>query len=141
MVTDRSLRLREGIFSVKETTLTFANVQNISIRQGPLQRLLGLADVVVQTAGGGGGGDSTHHSGGPRESMHTGVLRAVDEPERVRDLILERLRLLRDAGLGDPDDHHAPAHAAAGIDAQGLEALRSAVAELLLAARSLRRSG
>jgi hypothetical protein len=51
IVTDRSLRLREGIFGVREMTLTFANVQNIAIRQGPLQRALGLADVVVRTAG------------------------------------------------------------------------------------------
>ena len=128
IVTDRSMRLREGIFGVREMTFTFANVQNIAIRQGPLQRLLGIADVVVRTAGGGGGatghGEGDAHAGKP---MHVGTLRAVDNAELVRDLILERLRHLRDAGLGDPDDRQ-PA----------VEVLRDAARELLEAARALR---
>ena len=128
IVTDRSMRLREGIFGVREMTFTFANVQNIAIRQGPLQRLLGISDVVVRTAGGGGG--STEHGGADQhagKTMHVGTLRAVDNAEMVRDLILHRLRQLRDAGLGDPDDRH-PA----------VEVLRAAARELLEAARALR---
>lgn len=131
MVTDRSMRLREGIFGVREMTLTFANVQNITIRQGPLQRLLGIADVVVRTAG--GGSSSEQHgleSRGRGGTMHTGVLRAVDNAESVRDLILERLHKLRDAGLGDPDDRHQLASAPTDL----VEAAR----ELLAAARALR---
>lgn len=106
IVTDRSLRIREGIFSVREMTLTFANVQNIAIQQGPLQRLMGIADVVVRTAGGGATDGHGHGSQGAGASMHVGTLRAVDNAERVRDLILDRLRRLRDSGLGDPDDRH-----------------------------------
>ena len=133
IVTDRSLRIREGIFRVREMTLTYANVQNISIRQGPLQRLLGIADVVVRTAGGGGATDGHgHQSEGTGGGMHAGTLRAVDNAEQVRDLILDRLRRLRDAGLGDPDDRH---HAAAS-DAVSL---RAAAQELLAEARALRR--
>ena len=107
IVTDRSLRVREGIFRVREMTLTFANVQNIAIQQGPLQRLLGIADVVVRTAGGGGARDGHgQESQGIGATMHAGTLRAVDNAEQVRDLILDRLRRLRDSGLGDPDDRH-----------------------------------
>jgi len=132
IVTDRSLRVREGIFAVREMTLTYANVQNISIRQGPLQRLLGIADVVVRTAGGGAASEGRgHQSEGLGGGMHAGTLRAVANAEQVRDLILDRLRRLRDSGLGDPDDrHHAPASDASS--------LRAAAAELLDAARALR---
>ena len=52
LVTDRSLRLREGIVHVNEMTITFANIQNISISQGPIQRALKIADLRVDTAGG-----------------------------------------------------------------------------------------
>jgi uncharacterized membrane protein YdbT with pleckstrin-like domain len=137
IVTDRSLRVREGIFSVREMTLTFANVQNIAIQQGPLQRLLGIADVVVRTAGGGSAtGKHGHEGSGRGATMHTGTLRAVDNAEQVRDLILERLRRLRDAGLGDPDDrqHHAPIAGSGG----SADALRAAARELLDAAHALR---
>ena len=137
IVTDRSLRVREGIFRVREMTLTVANVQNIAIQQGPLQRLLGIADVVVRTAGGGSATDAHGHEGrGPGSTMHTGTLRAVDNAEQVRDLILDRLRRLRDAGLGDPDDHHR--QALTPEPGASADLLRAAARELLDAARALR---
>lgn len=107
---DRSLRIREGIFSIQEKTMTFANIQQISIRRNPLQRLLGLADVQVRTAGGGGssGGGGPYGSGGHvGEGMHEAFFRGVDNPEEIRTAIRERVRLHRDSGLGDPDE--APA--------------------------------
>ena len=139
IVTDRSLRNREGIMKVREMTLTFANVQNITIRQGPLQRLLGLADVVVRTAGGGGGSEDSHGGGGTgSESMHVGKLRAVDNAVEVRDVIMERLRRWRDSGLGDPDDphHHHPVHVEASpASLEAAVALRDAARALVQALR------
>ena len=54
IVTDRSLRIREGLRTVRERTMTFANVRNLTIRQNPLQRFFGLYDLLVRSAGGGG---------------------------------------------------------------------------------------
>jgi len=113
-VTDRSLRIRAGVWNVHEMTMTFANVQNITVSQGPLERLFGISDVKVDTAGGGGSG-SHGQSDGP--NLHVATFRGVDNPEEIRDLMLQRLRRLRDAGLGDLDDAsglrsmavHAPA--------------------------------
>lgn len=104
IVTDRSLRIRTGIFQLTESTMSFANLQQVEVKQGPLQRLLGLADVRVQSAGGGGSVDEKHQ----HDSLHTGVFHSVENASEIRDLILERLRQFRQAGLGDPDDsHHA----------------------------------
>jgi len=99
IVTDRSLRIREGVVAVREMTLTFANVQNVSVEQGPMQRLFGVADVHVQTAGGGGGEPRPGE-----QSMHVGILRGVADAHALRELVLERVRRTADAGLGDPDD-------------------------------------
>jgi membrane protein YdbS with pleckstrin-like domain len=131
MLSDRALRIREGIATVREKTIALANVQNISIRQGPLQRLLGIADVEVKTAGGGGGqGAESHKKGSMAEPMHVAYFRGVDNPQEIRDLVAEGVRRQRDAGLGDPGDHHhhEPAHDDAG----------EAAAELLREARALR---
>jgi uncharacterized membrane protein YdbT with pleckstrin-like domain len=105
LVSDRSLRIREGVVNMKEKTMTFANIQNVRIEQGPLQRLLGIADVQVRTAGGGGGG------GGPKDQenpggkdLHIGYFRGVADAGAIRDAVLERLRRHADSGLGDPDD-------------------------------------
>ena len=110
MVTDRAARLREGIVTLTEMTFTLVNVQDIRIRQGPLQRALGLADVELRTAGGseapaGGPG----HGAGHGRNLHLARFRGVDNAEQIRDLVLERMRRVRDAGLGDPDDTAAPA--------------------------------
>jgi membrane protein YdbS with pleckstrin-like domain len=103
MVTDTTLRIREGLLAVREQTMTFANIQNLSIRQGPLQRLFGIADLRVRTAGGG------EHAGKGEEiaetaNMHLGYFRGVDNAAEIRDLIGHRLRGQRDTGLGDPDE-------------------------------------
>ncbi|MGH7461421.1 MAG: PH domain-containing protein [Longimicrobiales bacterium] len=104
IVTDRSLRIREGLVRLREQTVTFANVQNVAIRQGPIQRLLGIAELQVRTAG--GGKASEWEEGQHSESdLHLARFRGIANPEVVCAAIRDRLRQHRDAGLGDPDDH------------------------------------
>jgi membrane protein YdbS with pleckstrin-like domain len=100
MVTDRSLRLRHGVWIVTESTMSFANVQQVTVTQGPLQRLLGLGDVKVQSAG---GGRVKHQQHG--EDMHLGLFHSVTNAVEIRDLILKRLRRYRESGLGDPEEN------------------------------------
>jgi membrane protein YdbS with pleckstrin-like domain len=110
LVTNRSLRVREGVVRVREMTITFANIQNISISQGPIQRLLGIADLRVDTAGGG----SHKKEQGGEENLHGVRFRGVNNAEEIRDLINTRLRQLKDSGLGDQDDISAAAVTTAG---------------------------
>ena len=107
LVTDRSLRIREGVLAVREITFTFANIQNLSITQGPIQRLLGIADLKVETAGGGSGGNPQQAAA--RQNLHTAYFRGIDNAEEVKQLIADRMRSHRDAGLGDTDDALHPA--------------------------------
>jgi membrane protein YdbS with pleckstrin-like domain len=99
IVTDRSLRIRAGIWSVEELTMTFANIQDIRITSGPLQKFLGLADLEVASAGGGSTGPKGEHIA----SSHIARFAGVDNAGQIRDLIQDRLRHYRDAGLGDPN--------------------------------------
>ena len=135
IVTDRSLRIRSGLVSMQETTMSFANLQQVSVSQGPVQRYLGIADVQVESAGG-GGGEPGHKRD---DSLHTGIFHGVDNANEIRDLILERLRQFRQAGLGDPDDHHQSAStvAAAPAPISSADAL-AAAKELLAETRALR---
>lgn len=132
IVTDRSLRIRTGIYQLTESTMSFANLQQVEVKQDPLQRLLGLADVRVQSAGGGGAMDA----GAKHDSLHTGIFHSVDNATEIRDLILERLRAFRAAGLGDPDDHQHPA-APPVVPAPAGDAL-AAAQELLAETKALR---
>lgn len=104
MTTDRSLRIREGVLNVREQTMMFSNVQNVAVRQGPLQRFFGISDVEVRSAGGGAATDKTDHSASEKGNLHLGFFRGVSNPDEIRDVILEHLRRLKDGGLGDPDE-------------------------------------
>ena len=103
VMTDRSLRVREGVVWVGEMTVTFANIQDISISQGPIQRALGIADLRVDTAGGGAGGEAKN----PGLSLHTAWFRGIDNANEVREVIQQKLRQLKDSGLGDREEQVA----------------------------------
>jgi membrane protein YdbS with pleckstrin-like domain len=102
VLTDRSLRIRRGILSIHETTISFENVQNVEVRQGPLQRYFGIADVLVTTAG---GGVASHGKHGQTSSLgaHVGLLQGLDDADAVRNQILTFVERTRATGLGD--DH------------------------------------
>lgn len=106
VMTDRSLRIRRGVMAIHEVTITFENVQNVSLQRGPLQRYFGIADLIVQTAGGGGAAGPHGQGGG---SGHLGIIEGISNAEELRDRIMSKLRDSKSAGLGDDAHEHAPA--------------------------------
>lgn len=139
IVTDRSLRVREGAMTVKEMTLTYANVQNLRIVQGPLQRLFKISDLAVDTAGGGSPSAHGHTAG----AGHNITLAGIEDPHELRDLILSHVKSFsRGSGLGDPDDADArapfvqPAALSAPAVIEALEKLRSSAAAFRRAAEA-----
>lgn len=98
VMNDRAIRLRSGIWVLKELTITFDNVQNVKVRQGPIQRWLGIGDVSMETAALGAVGQ--HGTTSPSTALVAGVA----NPQEIRDRIVERMRASRSAGLGDPDE-------------------------------------
>jgi len=126
--TDRSLRVREGAWTVQEKTLTYANVQNLHLHQGPLQRLFGIRDLRVDTAGGGG----TMKDGKTMGKGHNVTVAGVENARELRDQVLTHMRTAgKGSGLGDPDDETGGGGLA---DPAVLAALRAVAAE----ARALR---
>lgn len=101
MVSERMLGIRKGLWSVREQTMSVANVQNMKIKQGPVQRLFGLSDLEVHTAGGAGkvGDDSSK-----KDDLHVGRFEGLDDAEGLRRQIRATLARHRGAGLGDPDE-------------------------------------
>ena len=120
VVTDRSLRIRSGVFAIKELTMTYRNVQEIRVTAGLLENAMGLATVEVHAAGGGGGNQKQRGGAG-----HVGKLEGLSNANEIRDLIVERLRQYRDAGLGDP----MTASTAHGADLASLTAARTVLDE------------
>ena len=126
VMTDRSLRIRRGVWTIHETTITFENVQNLKVTQGPVQRYFGIAQLMVETAGsgGGGGGDGSQQGAA---AANRGIIEGVADAQRLRDMILPRVRRSRSAGLGDEDEEQP---AKAGWTAEHVAALREIRNEL-----------
>lgn len=91
VLTDQALRLRRGVTSIEEITLSFANIQNVKLSQDFTQRIFGISDLIVETAGGGGSAEV----GG-----HVGRIIGVGEAEALRDAINTRARAFKGSGLG-----------------------------------------
>lgn len=93
-----SIRIREGVRSIREMTFTYDNIQEMSIQQGPLQRWLGIADLRVRTAGGGSGGTDSQgqKTGDASASFHIGYFRGIDDPGAIRERIRARMRAARE---------------------------------------------
>ncbi len=134
VLSDRSMRIRRGIWIIHETTITYDNIQNVSIRQGPVQRYFGFADVLVETAG---GGAVSGEGQGASVTGHHGLLEGVSNAADVRNLILAKWRSSRSAGLGDEaDDRHVetgPGNSAPGFSptqVQLLEEIRDLAVDL-----------
>ncbi len=99
VISDRSLRIRRGIWVIHETTITFDNVQNVSINQGPLQRYYGIADVIVETAG--GGDVRAQQQAGNAMAAHMGLIQGVANAQEIRDQLMARVGESVTTGLGD----------------------------------------
>jgi membrane protein YdbS with pleckstrin-like domain len=98
VLSDRSLRLRRGVWNMHETTITFDNIQNLHVQQGPLQRWFGFSNLMVQTAGGGGSGEGQSAS---TAGAHVGFLEGLDNAQEIRERIIARCGRSAGAGLGD----------------------------------------
>lgn len=96
VLTDRALRVRRGILTIQEQTVTLDNVQNVKVKQGPIQRWLGIANVTVETAA---SGVPTGQSGGI--SAGAAVIEGVTDAHELRDRIRDRMRRSRSQGIGD----------------------------------------
>lgn len=115
--TDEGVSMSWGILFRREIILNYARIQDIHLRSNFVERWLGLARVLVQTASGSAGAEMT--------------IEGIKEFEALRDFLYSRMR-----GVKDPA--HAP-RAAAAVAATGREAeLAAALREVAQELRATR---
>jgi len=82
---DQGIHMRWGVVFRREINLTYARIQDIHVRSGVMQRWLGLADLMVQTASGSIGPEMT--------------IEGFREHHEIRDFLYSRMRGLRGASM------------------------------------------
>lgn len=130
LVGDRSLRVAQGVWKREEVTLSYANIQNLEVSQGPLERLFGFKSLTISTAG----ADAAPTSAGSGHS-HLVTLVGLPDADALRALMLSMLKEHRDTGLGD----RAPVQARATLTVARLEEVKASALALRDAARQFGR--
>jgi putative membrane protein len=78
-----ALHFRSGVLSPDETTIPIARIQAIDATQGPIQRLFGVHELHVQTAGGGSGGEIVLRAVSDRAARDLRDAAGLPEPAQV----------------------------------------------------------
>ncbi len=102
-IADGAIRHRRGVISPDETVVPLARVHSIDSGQGPVQRLFGVHELHVQTAGGGERGEIVLRAVSEQEARTLRAAAGLPEPAAV-DLPAWRLsmRELVIVGLTSP---------------------------------------
>jgi putative membrane protein len=111
--TDEGISMSWGILFRRQVIINYARIQDIHIRSNLVERWLGLARVLVQTASGSSGAEMT--------------LEGFKEFEAVRDFLYSKMR-----GVKDPTHKTAASShvATAGHETELAAALREVAREL-----------
>lgn len=97
---EEGIHMRVGLIFRREVNLTYARIQDIHLRSGFIQRWLGLADVLVQTASGSAGAEL--------------VIEGFKEYEAIRDFLYTRMRGYQGVTAQVAQPSLAPASATGG---------------------------
>lgn len=117
---DQGIHMQWGLLFRREVNLTYARVQDIHLRSGFVQRWLGLADLLVQTASGSAGPEMT--------------IEGFKRFEPIRDFLYTRMRGAKDRSQPQPPAR-PPMSVGAAPPADELVALLSDIRDELHAVR------
>lgn len=115
--TDEGISMSWGILFRRETIVNYARIQDIHLRSNFVERWLGLAKILVQTASGSSSAEMT--------------LEGLKEFEAVRDFLYSKMRGVKDHAPTPPAPESTPPP-----DAELAATLRAVAAEL----REIRRA-
>lgn len=122
--TDEGISMSWGILFRREVILNYARIQDIHLRSNIVERWLGLARILVQTASGSASAEMT--------------LEGLKQYEAVRDFLYSKMR-----GVKDTTHRHVTAPALSGnhqLDAAAAVELTVVLREVAAELRSIRES-
>jgi len=115
--TDEGISMRWGLLFRREIIIQYSRIQDIHLRSNMIERWMGLAKVLVQTASGSASAEMT--------------LEGIKEFEAVRDFLYHRMRGVKDSpAVGSTAGAVVAGGAAAGDQAELAAVLREVAVEL-----------
>ena len=125
--TPEGISMSWGILFRREIIVNYARIQDIHLRSNFVERWLGLAKVLVQTASGSSSAELT--------------LEGLQEFEAVRDFLYSKMRGVKEPAHAAPAAPDSPPAAAADAERELVAALRETAGELRALREELARRG
>jgi membrane protein YdbS with pleckstrin-like domain len=79
---DREILMKRGVWIHRTSAVPYRRIIRVEVIRGPISRSLGISDLSVHLG----------VSSLPGESTGELVIRGIEEPDRLRELIMERVR-------------------------------------------------
>lgn len=121
---DEGISMRWGILFRREIILNYARIQDIHLRSNVVERWLGLARILIQTASGSSAAEMT--------------LEGLKQFGDVRDFLYSKMRGVKDPAGPAVADHSAPLSAAAHPAADSFGELAGVLREVTTELRAMR---
>jgi membrane protein YdbS with pleckstrin-like domain len=102
---EHGVSMRWGILFRREVNLAYARIQDIHLTSNLVERWLGLAEVKISTASGSAAAEMIIEERQDYELIRDFLYARM---RAIRDLVSERMKKARGAGLGDPEDALPP---------------------------------
>jgi membrane protein YdbS with pleckstrin-like domain len=125
--TDDGISMSWGILFRREVIVNYARIQDIHLRSNFVERWLGLARILVQTASGSASAEMT--------------IEGIKEFEQLRDFLYSRMRGVKDHVHHPVPAGATPASATTGNPGELAAALRETAAELRAVREALAKRG
>lgn len=122
--TAEGISMRWGILFRREVILNYARIQDIHLRSNVVERWLGLARILVQTASGSAAAEMT--------------IEGLKEFEAVRDFLYSRMRGVKDVAHGHASDDASARPSGGALDATSAAELAATLREVAAELRAVR---
>ncbi len=86
-----AVKMKEGVFWRKRVTVPYPKITNVDVTQGPVQRMLNIGIIHIQTAG----------AGGAQGAQAELTLVGIRDLEGLKDTIMERFRGYNTSNAGE----------------------------------------
>ncbi len=91
IIDNDDVKMKEGVFWRKRVTVPYPKITNVDVTQGPVQRMLNIGIIHIQTAG----------AGGAQGAQAELTLVGIRDLEGLKDTIMERFRGYNTSNAGE----------------------------------------
>ena len=89
---DDKIIVKRGVIGKRKVSIPYDRIQNVNVVQGVMERIFGVSNIQIETAGGSGSGASGGYGVG---SFAEGTIQGISDPRPMETFILHKVKALK----------------------------------------------